>query len=88
MATSSFQATSGLRVPVDPRYMDLRTWANFLVQDFGNSMLPILLDEDRWKEWAMRVYEAPAFCNAGAPQPQGFSDWRPWAERIVGLSIS
>jgi hypothetical protein len=85
---ATFLSVSGLRTPVDPRYLDLPTWGAFLVQDFGNSMLPILLDETKWMEWAMRVIEAPAFANAGAPRPDGFPGWRPWAERLVGLSIS
>lgn len=88
MPSSGATFVSGLRNPVDPRYLDLTTWAGFLVQDFGNSMLPILMDEDLWQEWAMRVVEAPAFSNGGAPRPDQFPGWQPWAERLIGLSIS
>lgn len=74
--------------PIDPRGMDLKQWADFLVQDYGSDFLPILLDPDRWQDWAMRVIEAPSFASQSAPSPLGFSTWRPWAERLVGLTVS
>ncbi len=74
--------------PVDPRGMDLTRWAAFLVQDYGSDALPILLDPDRWQEWAMRVIEAPSFASQAAPDPRGFPSWGPWAERLVAVTVS
>lgn len=75
--------------PLDPRGLDLQTWANFLVQDYGSDFLPILMDDpDQWQDWAMRVIEAPSFVSVGAPDPSGFPEWMPWAERLVGLTTS
>lgn len=74
--------------PMDPRGMSLERWAAFLVQDYGADFLPILKDPDKWQEWAMRVVEAPSFAAVSIPQPTQFPDWRPWAERVVGLTVS
>lgn len=74
--------------PVDPRGMTLTNWAAFLVQDYGSDFLPILKDPDKWQDWAMRVIESPTFATAAAPDPRAFPEWRPWAERLAGLSIS
>ena len=74
--------------PVDPRGMDVIRWSAFLVQDYGEDALPVLMDPDRWREWAMRVIEAPSFAAPGAPDPRQFPDWRPWAERLVAITVS
>lgn len=74
-----------MTIVVRPDNMGLIDWAAQLLIDFPTTNLPILYNEDAWKEWGNLVISTQSFANKAAPRTDGYSDWRDWAERIAGL---
>lgn len=65
---------------VDPRFLEPREWVartTPLLLTFGT--IPLLLDPDRWAEWAAYVVSLPRVSAASAPRPERFGGWRDWA---------
>lgn len=65
-----------------PDYSTLKQWAASLVEDFEEDNIPLLEDEDQWKEWGYLLMEVPAFIGKGAPSPQGYENWKSWAKGV------
>lgn len=68
---------------IDPRDMSVKEWCDYMVLEldvFGAA--PILLDPDKWKDWARVVIEFPGVSKFGPPRPESFDDWRQWAIRF------
>lgn len=67
-----------------PIGMELLDWASQIVLDldpygsFGR-----LQDPDRWQDWGMQFLNNTTI-GRNLPIPYGFTDWREWAERLVG----
>lgn len=66
-----------------PRYIDLLTWANQMVQCFPASQVPVLINEEDWREWGEILISRAAFTRFQAPSPHGFDDWQSWAEALI-----
>lgn len=65
-----------------PTGMQLQDWADQVCLDL-DSAGPIgrLMDPTKWQEWGTQFLNISSIgCNL--PQPQGFTDWRDWAERF------
>jgi hypothetical protein len=41
--------------------------------------------EDKWRDWASGMQGVGYFVNSGVPDPQGYTDWQPWAESLCGI---
>lgn len=68
---------------VDPHFVSLREWADFMVpnlEQFGN--LGRLDDETQWKVWASELLNLSSI-SGNIPNPYQFDDWRTWAARCV-----
>lgn len=65
-----------------PDYADLTTWASSLVIDFPTDNVPLLRDEEAWKEWGNDLVQTPTFSQNNAPSTDTYSDWRKWAHAI------
>ena len=74
-----------------PEYIDLNYWAAQLVANYPNENLPILDNEDKWREWAMTVISSGTFAKVGIPAPfsikegskkEEFSTWQEWAKIV------
>ena len=67
-------------ITIDPRYLNAPTWASKTtgaLLPYG--VIPILLDENKWRQWADYVILIPDIAALGPPRPEIFSDWRLWA---------
>ena len=63
---------------VDPRFLEPREWVartTPLLVTFGT--IPVLLDPERWREWADGIAGIGRF--TGAPDSRGFATWQDWA---------
>lgn len=67
-----------------PTYMQLLDWAGQVITDldpygsFGR-----LDDETKWQDWGVQFLNNTAI-GRNLPNPYGFTDWKEWAERLVG----
>ena len=70
-----------------PQYMQLRDWADCVVQDLASyGSFGKLTDENAWQGWAMQFFNNTTL-GRNFPDPAWFKDWREWAERFSqGLS--
>lgn len=69
-----------MTITIDPRMLDAREWAGRTTPSllsFGT--IPLLLDPDRWREWAAYVVALPRIAAVNAPRPERFSTWQDWA---------
>lgn len=57
----------------DPRFMSFERWAATVTSD--NNLLPVPIQESRWKEWASRIYQI----TGNTPDPVNYTEWRKWA---------
>lgn len=74
--------------PIDPSYMTVKQWADFMVpvlEPFGN--LGRLDRDEHWRDWAAQLLTLPKLSGSIVPDPYQFEDWRTWAVRAcAGLS--
>lgn len=77
-----------------PEYISLRNWVGALINDFPEENIPLLDDEDKWEEWAMKLANTGVFKRANIPGPfslsQGkrekkFEAWQDWAKVVYML---
>jgi hypothetical protein len=67
-----------------PTGMELLDWASQINLDldpygtFGR-----LDDPNRWQDWGVQFLNNTTI-GRNLPNPYGFTDWREWAERMVG----
>jgi hypothetical protein len=62
-----------------PEYISLRDWADSLITDFPNDNIPILYNEEEWKEWGNDVIYETHFENLNAPSTDLYDNWKDWA---------
>lgn len=70
-----------MSLPIDPRAIDVVRWASettTVLLPYG--FVPVLRDPAQWQQWARYVLLIPAVAGLGTPRPEGYSDWRKWAE--------
>lgn len=66
------------RMP-DPAVMGFQAFANIIAAEHTDDEVQNPPAEKQWKEWALRVRDAPGFVDAPVPDPVFFADWRTWA---------
>jgi hypothetical protein len=67
-----------------PTNMELLDWAaqiNLDLDAFG--AFGRLDNPDRWQDWGMQFLNNTTI-GRNLPIPYGFTDWKEWAERLVG----
>lgn len=67
-----------------PTNMELLDWAaqiNLDLDSFG--AFGRLDNPDRWQDWGMQFLNNTTI-GRNLPIPYGFTDWKEWAERLVG----
>lgn len=57
-------------------------WAASLLIDFPNDDIPILTDENDWKNWGDKLVEIPVFESNEAPSTLKYDDSQKWMEAI------
>jgi hypothetical protein len=56
-------------INVYPKYISVKYWAATVCSDYSDQGLPILLNEDKWGQWAKAVISYEPFQKAGVPSP-------------------
>lgn len=69
-----------------PEYISLRDWAASLIVDFPADNLPILYNEEEWKDWGNDVILSPSFERTNAPRTDSYSEWSDWAKALYQTS--
>ena len=79
-------------IPIDPRFMNARSWAaqtGNILEPYGN--IPVLVNDEDWKQWAADITLLPAIANLLPARPEGFLRWEDWAnafnETVLLLDI-
>lgn len=68
---------------VDPRYMTVIEWTDFMVPLLVKAgRVPRLDNPQFWKEWALTLIQKPTIGQFSPPDPRHFDDWREWAMRF------
>jgi hypothetical protein len=62
--------------------ISLKLWADTLVRDFMRDNVPILDNEENWREWGNRLIQEPSFAKAGCPETTGFDNHESWAQAV------
>jgi hypothetical protein len=64
---------------MQPTMVTLKQWVASLIVDFPTDNIPILLDEDKWKEWGNTLIQQSSFLINGAPSTNLYDDKFKWA---------
>ncbi len=68
---------------VNPTRTDPAHWCSQMALSLSQyGPIPKLLDPAGWREWAAIVVSIPAIAGVGAPRPERFASWRPWAHEF------
>ena len=71
---------------VDPRNIDLQSWADTLCLDLDDyAVIPQLYDPDRWQDWAAGLVGINSISQLNPPSTYQFNDWREWALRFYQM---
>lgn len=65
-----------------PTYMSLKDWSATLMVDFPTDNIPMLLNEDDWKEWGSNLIQCDSFLENSAPAPTIYDNWRDWSMNV------
>lgn len=65
-----------------PKSTTFTNWAQSLLIDFPRDNIPILKNEDAWKEFGDLLVQSNSFSRAGAPGTSFYSDKWTWAMDI------
>lgn len=67
-----------------PTNMELLDWASQVILDLDSyGAFGRLQDPARWQDWGVQFLNNSSI-GRNLPNPYGFTDWREWAERLVG----
>ena len=68
---------------VDPRGIDLKSWADSLCLDLDEyAVIPQLYNAEKWQDWAAGLVTINGISQLNPPSHYQFSDWREWAVRF------
>lgn len=71
---------------IQPEHLTFQKWfdAVSLLNPSGWS-LGTVLDESKWREYAVGLVRAQPFATRTLPDPYQFTNWRQWADRVYPL---
>jgi hypothetical protein len=67
----------------DPQGISFNDWGARVTEEFAQYGVPVPFAEDRWKDWACSLFHVDSLVRRGIPAPDGFNDWRLWAQRFL-----
>jgi hypothetical protein len=67
---------------MNPKLATLKQWAASLIIDFPNDEVPLLQQEQDWREWGDALIQEGSFSRNGAPDTRLYQNWTDWAEVI------
>lgn len=65
-----------------PQFTTLKKWADSLIIDFPSDNIPILQNEEKWKDWGDLLIQENSFSRSAAPGTRFYSDWEEWAMAV------
>lgn len=65
-----------------PEMTDLRNWAASLITDFPEDDIPLLDNEQNWKDWGDRLSQCSTFIQNNSPGTQHYDTWEKWSNRV------
>lgn len=80
-----------------PKDISMKKWACELIRIYKKERLPILVDEEKWQEWANIVAGSGVFRTNAIPSAtrvQGsnkvdtYRDWQEWAKAVYTIMIN
>ena len=71
-------------ITYDPRGMEWDRYCKLMEELFAPNQLGNV-DEEHWREWVDGMNGIGYFVQSEIPDSRGFSSWRDWAERMVGI---
>lgn len=66
--------------------LQFQDWAALVAEQYAGQGVQDPLPEAAWKDWAMSLFYVPQL--AFLPNPEAFTSWREWADRVVGTQTS
>lgn len=84
------------QLPFPTIFMTEKRWAAELLRIYRTERLPILLDEDKWQEWANTIAGIGVFRENGIPsaisikdskKADSFKNWQEWAKAVYIIMI-
>ena len=73
-----------MSITYDPRYMTWDQYSKLMAEKFAPNQLGTV-PEEHWRDWVSGMNGIGYFVESGIPDPRGYSDWRQWAEAMVGI---
>lgn len=71
---------------IDPRYMELKPWADAVILSVSDGWSFGRLErEEDWQTWAKAFCTANGYSQRNVPDPYRFKDWREWAMRAYPM---
>jgi hypothetical protein len=86
-----------MAIIVWPEYITLKNWAGALLEQYPRESLPMLIDENKWEEWAAVVSTTGPFLRLSIPTPvaikegqrvSSFNNWQEWAKVFYNIVMS
>lgn len=74
---------------ISPNTMTVKQWTDAMADRlwiFGS--IPRVDHDDDWKKWGAVLLGLVSIHGINVPDPYQFSDWRRWAERVIGAFAS
>ncbi len=65
-----------------PDSSSLSTWSSSVITDFPNDNVPILDDEEKWREWGDTISSCQTFATQACPATHNYEDWKSWAQDV------
>lgn len=67
---------------IQPNMINFMDWAASLIIDFPEDDIPVLLNENDWKEWGNFLIQEESFAQNNVPAPQTYTDKWDWARDL------
>lgn len=71
-------------VTYDPRGMSWDQYCKLMEELFAPQQIGHV-PEDKWRDWVDGMNGIGYFVQNGVPDHRGFTDWREWANAVVGI---
>ena len=71
-------------ITYDPRGQTWDSWVRLMDELFSANQLGTV-PEEKWRDWAAGMNGIGYFVESGIPDPRSYTDWRIWAQNLVGI---
>ena len=68
----------------DPIGLQFVEWGAIVAEQLAPFGVAPPINEDSWRTWVCALFYVPELVALNIPQPEGFDDWREWAQQFIG----